>query len=71
MIEARVKGRLPLRLAQCWGCGFHVMPKATLCPHCGSDVKKMKARHDRALAKAQKAMAALRAILTRARSAKS
>ena len=63
---ARVKGRLPPRLGQCWGCGYHVMPKTKLCPHCGSDVKKMKARHDRAVAKAEKAMGDLQAILARA-----
>jgi hypothetical protein len=63
--EARLKGRLPPRLEQCWGCGYHVMPGTKTCPHCGSDVAKLRKKHQAAMKKATAAKAKLDAILAR------
>jgi hypothetical protein len=64
-VPASLKGRLPPTLVQCFGCYYHVYDDVKTCPHCGSDVAKMQKRHDRAVAKAKKAMANAQAILDR------
>jgi hypothetical protein len=64
-MPAKVTGRLPPALAQCFGCFFHIYDDVKLCPHCGSDVAKMRKRHDRAMARAKKAMEQAQALLAR------
>lgn len=65
MTEARVKGRLPPQLVRCPGCGLHLYPQASTCPHCKGNLAVLGRKQRAAIKKAQAAVARLSALLDR------
>jgi uncharacterized OB-fold protein len=61
--HARIKGRLPPQLVRCPRCGQHLYPQAKTCPHCGGELKVLRKKALRSLAKAQAAVQRLQKAL--------
>lgn len=63
--HARIKGRLPPQLTRCPGpeCGQYIYPQGKTCPHCGGKLVVLKRKQLAAIAKAEKAIATLQALL--------
>ena len=59
---ARLKGRLPPVLDRCPGCGLHIFQTAKTCPHCKGSLKRLSAKEQKAIAKAEKALATLQRL---------
>ena len=64
--SARVKGRLPPALVRCPGCGQHLYPQASTCPHCKGDLRALSQKQLKAIKKVEGALAQLSKILERA-----
>jgi rRNA maturation endonuclease Nob1 len=64
--NARIKGRLPPQLMRCPGCGQHLYPQAKTCPHCGGELRVLRKRVLKSLAKAQAALERLQRTLEKA-----
>lgn len=65
-MNARVKGRLPPQLVRCPGCGLHLYPQASSCPHCKGNLAVLSRKQLKAIKKAEAALANLSRIFGRA-----
>ncbi len=58
----RVKGRLPLALERCPGCGHHLFASAKKCVHCGGNLLELKKQQLVAYRAAQRAAKTLKKL---------
>ena len=54
-----MKGRLPPQLVRCPGCGLHLYPQASTCPHCKGELAVLGRKQLKAIKKAEAALARL------------